>query len=263
MAETVKQVLICLAAAHFLVDYALQTDMEARKKEVPIILVKHALLTAAMSYLFCGLWARWQIPLVIFLSHGAVDYLKNRSVKHREKACRPGEAPLRWKAGIHLLDQAAHITVIILLSFRVHDGPLYWVDLFGKNHLKLMLVMTGAVIAVKAGGLLTGAFVKPFLDELMQYEKEMGPGKAPGWIGFKDGGKVIGQLERALILLFVLMDQPSAIGFLIAAKSVFRLGEIRERRHGMMAEYIIIGTLMSFGWGLLIAFLTKLSLGYV
>ncbi len=68
---------------------------------------------------------------------------------------------------------------------------------------------------------------------------------------------MIGQLERALIFLFVFVNQSAGIGFLIAAKSVFRFGEIKDHKHRMEAEYIIIGTLMSFGYGILVAYATK------
>jgi hypothetical protein len=57
-----------------------------------------------------------------------------------------------------------------------------------------------------------------------------------------------------------LIGQPGGVGFLVAAKSVLRLGEVTDKRHRMDAEYIIIGTLMSFGWGILIAHLTGLAL---
>jgi hypothetical protein len=60
--------------------------------------------------------------------------------------------------------------------------------------------------------------------------------------------------------LFVLIGHPESIGFLIAAKSIFRFGEIKESKHRMDAEYIIIGTLMSFGYGILIACATKFFL---
>jgi hypothetical protein len=58
---------------------------------------------------------------------------------------------------------------------------------------------------------------------------------------------VIGQWERALIFIFVFIGQPGAVGFLVAAKSIFRFGELSDRRNRMEAEYITIGTLMSFG----------------
>jgi len=43
----------------------------------------------------------------------------------------------------------------------------------------------------------------------------------------------------------------------LAARSVFRFGEIKNIKQRLEAEYIIIGTFMSFGYGLFIAFLTR------
>jgi hypothetical protein len=47
------------------------------------------------------------------------------------------------------------------------------------------------------------------------------------------------------------MGEPGAIGFLIAAKSILRFGELRA--HRKEAEYVIIGTMWSFVCGLLVA----------
>ena len=69
---------------------------------------------------------------------------------------------------------------------------------------------------------------------------------------------MIGQLERALVFLLIMMGQPAAVGFLITAKSIFRFGDIREHRQMMLAEYIIIGTLMSFAYGIFLSYLTKI-----
>ncbi|TWT95881.1 hypothetical protein Pla108_29580 [Botrimarina colliarenosi] len=71
--------------------------------------------------------------------------------------------------------------------------------------------------------------------------------------GFADGGKVIGRLERLLIYLFVLSNALGAVGFLIAAKSIFRFGELSDQKNRLEAEYITIGTLLSFAVGLAIA----------
>jgi hypothetical protein len=48
-----------------------------------------------------------------------------------------------------------------------------------------------------------------------------------------------------LIVIFVTTNQFSAIGFLIAAKSVFRFGEAKEGGN-KKAEYFLLGTLVSF-----------------
>ena len=65
----------------------------------------------------------------------------------------------------------------------------------------------------------------------------------------KEGGKIIGYLERSLIFLFILVDYPAGIGFLIAAKSIFRFGELTSPDRRKQAEYIIIGTLLSILFG--------------
>lgn len=84
---------------------------------------------------------------------------------------------------------------------------------------------------------------------------------APKSRGFIDGGKVIGYLERTMIFLFVLAGHPTGIGFLIAAKSILRFGEVTDKNNRMEAEYIIIGTLMSIGYGMLISLATRYLLG--
>lgn len=60
-------------------------------------------------------------------------------------------------------------------------------------------------------------------------------------------GKYIGILERLFVFAFVLTGHWEAVGFLIAAKSVFRFGDLKESRDLKLTEYILIGTLLSFG----------------
>jgi len=50
----------------------------------------------------------------------------------------------------------------------------------------------------------------------------------------------------------VISGQSAGIGFLIAAKSVLRFGSVGDDRK--ISEYVIIGTLASFGWAMAVAF---------
>lgn len=63
----------------------------------------------------------------------------------------------------------------------------------------------------------------------------------------EQAGKYIGILERLFVFVFILINQWEAIGFLIAAKSVFRFGDLSNAKDRKLTEYILIGTLMSFG----------------
>jgi hypothetical protein len=61
-------------------------------------------------------------------------------------------------------------------------------------------------------------------------------------------------------MLLILIGQPAGVGFLITAKSILRFGDVRDSSQRKLTEYIIIGTFMSFGWGLLVAVLTQLAM---
>jgi hypothetical protein len=115
-----------------------------------------------------------------------------------------------------------------------------------------LTVISGIILCVPVGGNLIATLVSRFADELRDNDIA----------GLKQGGKYIGWLERVLVMLLLLMDQPNGIGFLIAAKSILRFGEIKDPSQRKVAEYIIIGTFLSFGWALLISAFTQKALRY-
>ena len=66
-------------------------------------------------------------------------------------------------------------------------------------------------------------------------------------------GELIGWLERGLILVFVIMSQYEAIGFLIAAKSILRFSEASKGDE--KSEYVLTGTLLSLAIALCLGIL--------
>lgn len=67
-------------------------------------------------------------------------------------------------------------------------------------------------------------------------------------------GRVIGILERLLILAFTVSDSVTAIAFILAAKGFARFRELDNKD---FAEYVLVGTLLSAGLALSIGFLTR------
>jgi hypothetical protein len=65
-------------------------------------------------------------------------------------------------------------------------------------------------------------------------------------------GTYIGMLERLFIFIFIVIGRWEVIGFLLAAKSVFRYGDLSKAGDRKLTEYILIGTLLSFGLAMLI-----------
>jgi hypothetical protein len=71
----------------------------------------------------------------------------------------------------------------------------------------------------------------------------------------ENAGKYIGMLERLFVFVFIITNQWQAIGFLLAAKSVFRFGDLSNAKDRKLTEYILIGTLLSFGLAIAIGLL--------
>jgi hypothetical protein len=239
------QLLICLVFAHLFADFLTQTDRDVANKRNVLILAKHGAVTALLSYAACGTWTDWRIPLLIFVSHTIIDFCKTSWGK--------------GGVGSFLIDQAAHGVAILLLAFwlvsLLPGGQLFWPRVLGQNYLRALVFISGAVAAVRFGSFLIAMAVQPLLEQVETKEQASGCGTPCR--GLTRGGHIIGQLERLLIFLFVMVGYPDGIGFLLAAKSVLRFGEVKNPEQRMEAEYIIIGTLMSFGLGIVVAFATR------
>lgn len=74
----------------------------------------------------------------------------------------------------------------------------------------------------------------------------------------EQAGKYIGILERLFVFGFIVLNQWQAIGFLIAAKSVFRFNDLSNAKDRKLTEYVLIGTLLSFA----LAIFTGLTYNY-
>ena len=225
-----------LIAAHLLGDFFLQSDLMVRNKTDAGVLMIHASLVTTVSYLICGIWASWEIVAGVFVTHMVIDGIKTASGKDGPKA--------------FLLDQGAHLAALSAIGVYWIPAKVvpYWQTLF-PFYTKALLLLSGAILCVRVGGFWVGKAVAPFQQALDRTSE-----------GLPNAGRLIGQLERAVIFLLVLAGEPQGVGFLVTAKSILRIGEIKEPGQRKEAEYIIIGTLMSFGWALLVAFATKILL---
>jgi len=80
--------------------------------------------------------------------------------------------------------------------------------------------------------------------------------------GLRGAGLVIGIVERIMVLImvltFVLVNQYTAITVIFAAKSIARFNELTDRK---MAEYYLVGTLVSITFALLAGIIVRAILG--
>jgi hypothetical protein len=220
-----------LIAVHAIADFSLQTDGLAKQKEKLRFLFLHAGIHAALIYLALQAWTVWQAPVFVFIAHALIDFVKQRWNKDTATA--------------YAVDQAAHVLSLLALALLL--SQLGWLSGFSGAGFKPLIAVAGFIATVQGSGFFIGKFARRLMEE-NQLELD----------GLLDGGKWIGQLERSLIYLFIFIGQPAGIGFLVAAKSILRFEEAKQQK---LAEYVLIGTLLSFSLAIALAWVTKWAMG--
>lgn len=231
--------LLALVAAHILADFPFQPNgMVARKREPPILLL-HLFVVVALAIAALGN-APVSLLAILAGTHLAMDAVKIHILKD--------------KLSTFALDQAVHLTVVFGLAIAF---PSSWADGVWarlptdgqKIYLVALTLLSGVIVNLQVGAIVIRKAVAPFVAQTRTAIR-----------GLDKGGLYIGWLERALVMLLVLINQPAGVGFLITAKSILRFGDVKDSKSRKATEYIIIGTFMSFGWGLLAAALTQAAI---
>lgn len=237
------EVFVALLAAHILADFLLQSDRDVRDKRHPRTFAKHIGIVTGLSYLLTGLWGAWLPILLLGLSHAGAD-----AIKIRLESQTRGWGQLR----LFLADQSLHLAVIALIALWLTpaNGSGWWVRALGEGYTQGLVLIAGLIACVQAGNHAIGLATQPF-------RPEPPAGSLP-----RDNraSEVIGQLERLLLFFFILGGTLEGIGFLVAAKSIFRFSSLnlsnpQSVQEKQTAEYILVGTLLSFSWGILGAWL--------
>jgi len=239
-------------SAHLLGDFVFQSDQMATRKSDNNVLASHATIHGVLAWvLTLRSGAALGGAVLIGVTHGLIDFVKVR---------RAAKGPVGFT-----IDQLAHLAIITALAVWLSPSasPPFWRSIFGAGWIGGLYLLSGIILCIKVTGHFIGFAVQPYLDEIRRESGSEPIGVEPSNRGLTRAGRVIGQWERALIFLFVLVGQPSGIGFLIAAKSIFRFGELKDPANRREAEYITIGTLMSFGTAMAIAYATIGSLHFI
>lgn len=226
--------LIRLLLAHMVGDFFLQPKAWVKAKEKNKLkayqLYLHALVHFALVMLFVfdtGFLA-WAALLAVL--HFAIDALKlYRQTKETKR---------KW----FFVDQGLHL-VSISLVFYLYRGGIGF-DTLVFNDTTLMIAAMVVFLTMPASYIIKMFIARWSPDANDDHDDSL-----------EDAGKYIGIIERLFVFVFVVTGHWEPVGFLLAAKSVFRFGDLRESKDRKLTEYILIGTLISFG----IAILTALA----
>ncbi|WP_313113198.1 DUF3307 domain-containing protein [Aequorivita sediminis] len=233
----IKELLLLQFIAHLCLDYFFQTNKLAKQKNTigfkSPFLYWHALVCFVLSWLFSlqveFVWAAAIITVTHFLIDGFKRYLNNSKYLGRYA---------------FFVDQALHLiilTVVVLLFDKWHG-----IDPFVINFIdsKYLLIIAGYLVCLKPANIFIREVFRA-TDIQVSSDNEM-----------PNAGKVIGVLERILTLTLIIVSQYSAVGFLIAAKSILRY----RNDETLKTEYVLIGTMLSFGIAVIAGIIINLFL---
>jgi len=211
--------------AHLLGDFLLQpakwVKAKNSKKEKAPEMYYHVLVIGLLTYLFLWDLHYWYLPLIVMVSHLAIDIWKS----HRSDAFI-----------YFIIDQILHLFVIVivwLVFYYTYDVVYsHAVKYLNSVHFWILIIAYYAVTAPL--GIAIG-------NATNKWQKAAGMDKA----GLDKAGMWIGRCERVLVLTFIITNQYTALGFLMTAKSILRFSD-GEPGAQKKTEYILAGTLMSF-----------------
>jgi hypothetical protein len=152
-----------------------------------------------------------------------------------------------------MIDQALHVLVLAAIALYLTGGVTVDAVLQHPKFPDAVMVLFGYLLILKPTSIVIGSILK-------KYPISSGSGGSQVR-GIVAGGELIGYLERLLILTFTLVGSYEAVGFVLAAKSIFRFGELNKSKDRSMTEYVLIGSLVSVVITTLVGTLLALGLG--
>ena len=248
-----RTVVLFFLLIHILGDFYFQTDLMAKEKDKYYSkLIKHALIYLAIAVVIIIPVFSFNVLIAITLlsiCHWIIDsikfyLIKTNKINEKQKL-------------VFIVDQVLHILSIILISFFfMRKGqsikPLSFVEnIFNSinvSEYKLLCWTLLLLIIWKP----TNVIIKHLLiqfkpnphgnqqDANQQGANQQGANQQDT---NKRAGAFIGVLERLIIIILLSIQQYSAIGLVLTAKSIARYNKISEDKQ--FAEYYLLGTLLS------------------
>lgn len=229
---------IKLILAHLLGDFIFQPNSwvadKERKKAGSIYLYLHTILHFALIMILFWNLNLWSIAAIVAVTHFIIDLSKLQYQKPNTKK--------NW----FFIDQLLHILVIAGITLYVLKFDFSFVD-----NPELMKVLAGAVFVTVPASIM----VKMLISSWTPVTPNL---NSPQTESLANAGKYIGILERLLVFIFIVVNHWEGVGFMIAAKSVFRFSDLAEAKQRKLTEYVLIGTLLSFGIAVVTGILVKI-----
>lgn len=157
------------------------------------------------------------------------------------------------KLAAFVIDQTLHLLVLIALAFYIAEDASITAMLQHPSLPDVVMVLFAYLLILKPTSVIIASVLKnyPITSSANNYQIN----------GLVAGGELIGYLERVLILTFTLVGSYAAVGIVLAAKSIFRFGELSKSKDRSMTEYVLIGSLISVVITTVVGTVVSLTLG--
>jgi len=207
--------------AHLAGDFLFQSDkwIDNKKKKYKSpylywhLLIHTVLLLVILQFNF----HYWKGIILVIISHYIIDLIKLN---------------LNEKINSRILFFSDQILHFIIIFGVVHYYAPFKINMTSIYSIKSLLLITFLLITTYVSSVVIKILISKWKIN------DTSPNQA---------GKYIGMLERLFIFSFIILNYWEGIGFLLAAKSVFRFGDLSKADDRNLTEYILIGTLLSFG----------------
>ncbi|MGK0323304.1 MAG: hypothetical protein ACJARX_002157 [Psychroserpens sp.] len=223
---------IALILAHLIGDFLLQPDTWIKHKN------KHKLRSKYL-YFHIGIHA---LALLISLQFNEVYWLGFFIILVSHFCIDLAKLHLQTKKNNRLLfalDQLLHL-LIIAIVVNIYEPYLF--NLASYNYNSILLLAACFIGLSSMSSIVMKTIISKWNIENKKDKED----------SLEHAGSYIGILERLFVFLFVVLDFWEGIGFLLAAKSIFRFGDLSRAKDRKLTEYVLIGTLVSFGMAMLI-----------
>lgn len=228
---------LSLLLAHLLGDFLLQPSTWVKDKKKKKIKSKylyyHVGLHLLLLFIATQFASQYLLAVILIaISHFGIDCIKLYFEKKKTEKI--------W----FFIDQLLHLVVIALVVNYYYPFQISISNLYSQQNLALI---TTLVMLTYVSAIVLKVLLSKWSEQIIKTDTA----------NTNNAGKYIGILERLFIFFFVLIDFWEGIGFLLAAKSIFRFGDLKESKDVRLTEYILIGTLLSFGLAIFCAMLYK------
>lgn len=233
-----KNFMILLLLGHVLGDFYMQSNKMAKNKERKFKWVILHCIVYLVSMIFVSLpiisISILGIDITVSILHMLIDtakyiYLKKCKRQYNEKK-------------IFIIDQGIHFICLLAIAYIAVKrnivmnelefvNDFFYISNFSETRIAIWVLVL--LFIHKPVNIFIQKFIKCYkpVEESHLFKRD------------NNAGRLVGTIERIVMLIFISVNQYSAIGLVLTAKSIARYDRISKDKE--FAEYYLLGTLMS------------------